>query len=74
MPPTRASFARSKPIVRGKLLLIPANTLGKLSIEKKIPEKKIDVRPVKRVIIFPTLKSIMKDAAISPIPMKGIAL
>ena len=55
-------------------MLISANTLGKLSIEKKIPEKKIDVRPVKRVIIFPTLKSIMKDAAISPIPMKGIAL
>ena len=39
---------------------------------KKIPEKKIDVKPTIKLIIFPTLKRIIKDAAIRPIPIKGL--
>ena len=43
-------------------------------MEKKIPEKKIDVSPTKEFIIFPTLNKIINDAANSPIPIKGIEL
>ena len=41
---------------------------------KKIPEKKMDVNPTIKLIMFPTLNIIIKDAAIKPIPIKGIEL
>ena len=39
-----------------------------------MPEKKIDVKPTIKLIIFPTLNRIIKDAAIKPIPINGIEL
>ena len=61
----------SNPIVNGKLLLIASKWAGRESIGKKIPEKKIDINPIAKLMIFPTLKSIIKDAANSPIPING---
>ena len=66
-----ACCAISKPIVRGKLLLILAKFSGIASSEKNIPEKKIDEIPIKK---FTTLYKIINAAAHNPIPMKGIEL
>ena len=69
-----ACCAISKPIVRGKLLLILAKFSGIASSEKNIPEKKIDEIPTKKLTTFPTLYKIINAAAHNPIPMKGIEL
>ena len=67
-----ACSAISKPIDRGKLLLILAKLSGIASREKNIPEKKIDEIATKKLITFPTLNKIINAAANKPIPMKGI--
>ena len=69
-----ACCAISKPIVRGKLLLILAKFSGIASSGKNIPEKKIDEIPIKKFTTFPTLNKIMNAAANNPIPMKGMQL
>ena len=69
-----ACSATSKPIDRGKLLLMLAKLSGIASNEKNIPEKKIDEMATKKFKIFPTLNKIINAAANSPIPMKGMQL
>ena len=69
-----ACSAISKPIDRGKLLLILTKFSGIASREKNIPEKKIDEMATKKLITFPTLNKIINAAANNPIPTKGIQL
>ena len=69
-----ACCAISKPIDRGKLLLMLAKFSGIASSEKNIPEKKIDEMATKKFNIFPTLNKIINAAANNPIPIKGIEL
>ena len=64
----------SSPIVKGRYSAIRENWLGNDSTEKKIPEKKIENRPTKRLVTFPTLKIIISDADKRPMPMNGIEL
>ena len=69
-----ACSAISKPIDKGKLLLMLAKLSGIASNEKNIPEKKIDEMATKKFKIFPTLNKIINAAANNPIPIKGIEL
>lgn len=74
MSPNNACSAILSPIVSGSLLYMSPKKGGKLSSEKKIPEKKMDPIPTRKLIILPTLKRIIKDAAKRPIPIKGSEL
>ena len=67
--PNKASVVLLREIVRGKLWPIFTRLSGNASMEKKMPEKKIDVSPTKKFITFPTLNRIINDAANNPIPI-----
>ena len=69
-----ACSAISRPIERGKLLLISTKYSGIASSEKNIPEKKIDEMATKKLITLPTLNKIINAAANSPTPIKGMQL
>tara|TARA_X000001036_G_scaffold429211_1_gene460101 strand:- start:61 stop:210 length:150 start_codon:yes stop_codon:yes gene_type:complete len=45
--------------------------LGKDSVEKNIPEKKIEKIDTIKLVTFPTLKIIIKDADIKPNAKNG---
>lgn len=58
-------------MVKGKPFPINSKWVGRESIEKKIPEKKIDINPTAKLMMLPILKIIIKDAANRPMPING---
>ena len=64
----------SRPTFKGFISPKEWRKCGKELIGKKIPEKNMVIKEIKKVVTSPTLKAIIKDADIRPIPIKGIEL